>query len=336
MTAAVEPVAEPGAVGSGPPAGVDGRTWHYRDFYGLGDPSLLDGSGLPLVLVHGNCQAESLRVLLAAATDATGHPPLRTVRVPPVHELTGADVAPLHALLARCGAVVSQPVRTGYHDLPLGTADVFARAPRARSVVVPIVRDTLLRPTQALVRVPGAGEPPVAPYHDLRTLALAAAALGERPTTAVASGAPLAADAVRAVGHRSREELRARQQRHGTLAADDLLDAAGTEASHTLNHPGNPVLVGLAQRVLDALGVDARASDPGRVLLRSVLAPLDPVVLAAHRLDPDAARAHWVLDGQRVEDDVVREVQLAWYAERPHVVRAGLERHGDTMAVLGL
>lgn len=318
------------------PDGIDGRTWHYRDFYGVGEASVLDDSAPPLLLVHGNCQAESLRVLLAAATDGEGHRPLRTVRVPPVHELTVADVAPLHTLLQKCAAVVSQPVRSGYHDLPVGTADVLARAPRARSVVVPIVRDTLLRPTQALVRVPGAGEPPVVPYHDLRTLALAADALGERSTTAVASGAPLSAEAARAVGRRSRDELRARQQRHGTLPADDLLDAAGTEASHTVNHPGNPVLLGLAQRVLDALGVDARVTDPGRVLLRSVLAPLDPVVLAAHRLDTDAARAHWVVDGQRVEDRVVREAQLAWYAERPQVVRAGLERHGGTMAVLGL
>jgi hypothetical protein len=335
VTAAVEPAAQPVAAERVPPA-VDGRTWHYRDFYGLGDPAHLVGSGAPRVLVHGNCQAESLRVVLAGATDAAGHRPLRTVRVPPVHELTAADVAPLHDLLERCDAVVSQPVRSGYHDLPLGTADVLARAPRARSVVVPVVRDGLLRPTQALIRVPGAGEPPVVPYHDLRTLALAADALGERPTTAVASGAPLAADAVREVGRCSREELRARQHRHGTLAADDLLDAAGTEASHTLNHPGNPVLVGLAQRVLDALGLDAHVRDPGRVLLRSVLAPLDPVVLAAHRLDPDAARDHWLVDGRRVEHAVVREAQLAWYAERPHVVRAGLERHGATMAVLGL
>ena len=47
-----------------PPGPTDGRTRHYGDFYGVlpADPA----DGRPVVVVHGNCQAESLRLLLAA------------------------------------------------------------------------------------------------------------------------------------------------------------------------------------------------------------------------------------------------------------------------------
>ena len=57
----------------------EGRRRHYGAFYGLEE---LPGTGRPRVLVHGNCQAEALRVALGTA-DA-----LDTVRVPPVHELS--------------------------------------------------------------------------------------------------------------------------------------------------------------------------------------------------------------------------------------------------------
>jgi hypothetical protein len=107
-------------------------------------------------------------------------------------------------------------------------------------------------------------------------------------------------------------------------------------SSHTLNHPGNPVLVGLAQRVLDALGAGGTAADPGRVLLRSVMSPLYPEVLDVLGLDPGAARAGWLLHGEPVEDDHVREEQLRWYGEHPDVVAAGLARHAAAMTALGL
>jgi len=41
-----------------------GRREHYGEFYGLRP---LPDDGRPLLLVHGNCQAEALRVLLEIA-----------------------------------------------------------------------------------------------------------------------------------------------------------------------------------------------------------------------------------------------------------------------------
>lgn len=298
---------------------MTGRTQHYAHFYGL---QPIPEDDRPLLVVHGNCQAESLRVLLAGATA-----PVRTVRLPPVHELNAADLPHLDRLLARVDVLVSQPVRDGYRELPLGTAEVLARATRRpRCVVVPIIRWAALHPFQVIVRSPGAGEPPLVPYSDLRTLTVAAGrpALPDVPS----------ADAVRAVRDLSVRELHGRQERHGTLPVVDLLVAAGAGATHTVNHPGNDVLAGLARRVLAAAGAAGEVADPGRTLLDSVHTPVLPAVLAALDLDPAAAREDWLVSGSRLADDEVRAAQLRWYADHPGVAEAGLARHAEAAAVL--
>lgn len=287
------------------------RREHYGGFYG-------PPPDRPVGLVHGNCQAEALRVLLGAGF----------VRMPPVHELTVEDLPHLHGLLARCSMLVSQPVREGYRDLPLGTAELTARLPRGTRVVrVPVVRYTGLHPYAAIVRHPDdmARVPPVVPYHDLRTLAAAA---GRPP-----AGPPGAA-VVRDIARRSVAEL-ARRERGTDVGVSDLLLGLGAAAAHTLNHPGNPVLIALARRVQDALGLPVDAADPGRDLLGGVRAPLPAEVVHALGLDA-APREHWTVDGVPVDDGAVRDAQLAWYGSHPQWVIAGLERHGERMELLGL
>ncbi|RBY90218.1 hypothetical protein DQ244_12175 [Blastococcus sp. TBT05-19] len=296
---------------------MTGRRQHYAHFYGL---LPLPRDDRPLVLVHGNCQAESLRVLVDG--DAS---PVRTVRVPPVHELTAADLPHLDRLLAEIDVLVSQPVRSGYRDLPLGTAEVLARARRRpAAVVVPIIRWAALHPFQVIVRSP-AGDPPLVPYHDLRTLTLAAGrpALPEIPSAA----------AVRAVRDLSVRELTVRQERHGSLDVVDLLHEARSAAAHTVNHPGNAVLAGVAARILSAAGFPGTVVDPGRTLLDSVHTPVLPQVLEALRLDGRSG-ADWVVSGTRVPDDAVRDAQLRWYADHPGVAEAGLARHAAAAAAL--
>ena len=299
-----------------------GRRQHYGEFYGLRD---VPRDERPLLLVHGNCQAESLRVVLG---DGAG-PPVRTVRVPPVHELEADDLPHLDALLAQADVLVSQPVADGYRGLPLGTAEVAARGRGPQLVVVPVLRWAALHPFQVIVRSPGAGEPPLVPYHDLRVLALAAGAapLPEVPPPS----------AVRAVRDLSVAELRSREQRHGSLPVVDLLTGAGARATHTVNHPGNEVLLGLARRVLEAVGLPGEVADPGRTLLDSIHAPVLPEVLDALGLDGDAhgaARGHWLVHGRPLEDAEVREAHLRWYAEHPGVAEAGLARHAAAAAAL--
>jgi len=288
------------------------RRQHYRDFYD--GPS---GDGRPLAVVHGNCQAEALRVLLAGSPTF----PWQPVRVPPVHELEAGDLAPLRALLSRTDLLVSQPVREDYRGLPLGTAQVAAMlAPGGRTVRWPVVRYAGLHPWQAVVRVPDGSQPPVVPYHDLRTLT---------------GRAGVGADLVAAAAH-SREALAVRERRDADVGVSDLLVGLGATVVHTLNHPGNALLIALARRVQASVGALEDAADPGRELLGGVRAPLEPEVLDALDLDPAAARPHWVVGGEPLDAAVVREAQRAWYAARPDVVAAGRSRHADRLPVLGL
>ncbi|MBN9102956.1 MAG: hypothetical protein J0I49_33410 [Pseudonocardia sp.] len=296
------------------------RRRHYRDFYD-GAP----GTG-PVTVVLGNCQAESLRVLLSGSADRSAP----AVRIPPVHELTAGDLPPLHRLLARTAVLLSQPVRDDYRDLPVGTRQLAAALPRgARVLRWPVVRHTGLHPYSAIVRHPSdrAAVPPVVAYHDLRTLAVAAGGTG------MPDHGP---GALREVARLSVAELARRESRDCDVGVSDVLDGVGLRAAHTLNHPGNAVLVTLAHRVQEALGRDADAADPGRELLGGVRAPLEPAVLDALGLDAGAARADWTVDGTPVPDATVRAAQLDWYATHPQWVDAGCHRHADRLALLGL
>lgn len=304
-----------------PGPAADARRRHYAGFY---DPQPEGGDDRPLVVLHGNCQAEALRVVLAVSTDA-----VRTVRVPPVHELVADDLPALHRLLGGASVVAAQPVRDDFHDLPLGTAQVAGRAGGAQLVRIPVVRWVGLHPWTVLVRTPWMGDPPLVPYHDLRTI-LQAHRGGTAPS---GHGRP---DGFRAVARASLDELRRREIAHGTLQASDLVEAAGTGAALTVNHPGNAVLVPLAGRVLQACGVAVPARDPGRVLLSSVRAPVRREVLDALHLDPGAARDTWRV-GDREHDEVeVRDAQLGWYAQRRPLLDAALRRFAPAIEALGL
>jgi len=287
------------------------RREHYRDFY---DDAVRDER--PLGLVYGNCQAEALRVLLEGSPTF----PWQLVRMPPVHELTAEDLDPLRRLLAASTLLVAQPVKDGYRGLPLGVAEVAgALAPGAQVVRWPVVFYSGLFPWQALVRVTDDVDPPGVPYHDLRTLT------GRTPDD----------PDLAAVAERSIAEL-ARRERDTDVGVADLVRGAGAGAVHTLNHPGNELLVALARRVQATVGAPEDAAEPGRVLLGGVRSPLEPEVLAALGLDPSLAREHWLVGGEPVDPSGIVEVQAAWYAERPDAVAAGLSRYAGEFALLGL
>lgn len=278
------------------------RRAHYGEFYGLAP--LPESFGVVL----GNCQAESLRLVMDS-------PERRFVRVPPVHEMTADDARRLHELVPAAHTVVTQPVRDDYRDLPLGSRQVAA-ATSARVLTVPPVRFAGLHPFQAAIRVPGVDEdPPVVAYHDIRTLASAAG---------IAVSSSLAPDAVRAIGNSSVDVLRTREATTD-IRVSDLFDTVTADHARTVNHPGNAVWSVLGARVLDALGAGGEAVDPGRPLLDAVRAPLVPEVVEAWGL-PDAPRAEWIVAGQIVDDAEVRAAHAAWYAAHPEFVAAAIAR----------
>lgn len=280
----------------------------------------------PLLLVHGNCQAESLRVLCAAALGAE----VTSVRIPPVFALTADEVEAFHALVRRTSYLVTQPIVDDYAGLPLGSRQVIELLPASATVaMVPSLRWSALMPTHAIVRAAGVGDPPGVPYHDLRVLA--AAARGD----AVAELTEPPADAVRAVRDRSRHELRIRQDHHDTVDAIPAFEQAGADAAWTINHPGNPVLLAVASAALGRLGLPRDVVDPGRVLLRATTAPLHASTLDALDLS-GTPREGWVHDGAAFTEQEIAALQLAWYGQNPQVVQAGLRRHRDTLDLLEL
>ncbi len=304
---------------------LSGRVRHYRDFYA---PAVAQDA--PLWLVVGNCQAEALRRVL----DNVPGRPYRTARIPPVHELTADDLPYLDALLAQAAVLLSQPIRADYRDLPVGTAQLAERlAPAAVCVRWPVIRHAGLYPFQAIVRRPAdrSLNPPVVPYHDLRTVSAARAGRAPADPWDVA----ISADQIRAVAAVSREELARREVRDCDVGVSDLLAAMGADAAHTINHPGNALLEALAQRILGRLGVSLAVAAVDGVLLASVTAPLEARVLDALGLT-GTARSNWCRDGEVISPQAVHAAQLSWYRTNPDFVDLASERHGIVMELLGL
>jgi hypothetical protein len=305
-----------------------GRTWHYRDFYR--PPGTPPAEDRPLWLVVGNCQAEALRLVLDAVDDR----PYRTARIPPVHELTAADLPHLRALLAETAVLVSQPIRQNYRDLPIGTADMAARLPAGATVTRwPVIRYAGLYPFQVIVRHPAdrSVTPPVVPYHDLRTLAAARDGLGPADDWDV----EVSADRFRAVAEVSRTELARRESRDTDTGVSDVLAAHGADAAHTINHPGNPVFDDLANRILDLHDVSARTRPLPKTLLSSMYAPLEQRVLTALGLTA-TPRTQWRAEQRELTPRQVHSAQLRWYADNPDYIELATQRHGQVMELLGL
>lgn len=285
------------------------RERHYAEFFGH--------SPLPerFGVILGNCQAESLRLVI----DAPEH---RFVRVPPVFEMDASETSRLHDVVGEAAIVVSQPIRDDYRGLPLGTRQIAA-VTNARMLTVPPVRFAGLHPFQAAIRVPGVeGDPRIVAYHDVRTLAAAAG---------IPVVSALHPDAVRTVGRSSIETLREREQR-ADVRVSDLFDPVTADHARTVNHPGNAVWLPLGARVLDMLGFEGERPDPGRPLLDAVQAPLAPEVVDAWSLT-DAPRAHWLVEGVEIDDAEVRAAHTAWYADHPDFVVAAVERLAPLLSV---
>ena len=281
-------------------------------------------------MVIGNCQADVYRDLLRTSAE------VRVVDVRPVYEMTAADLPALHDDLARTDVLITQPVRDDYRGLPLGHRQLAARLPGSATVVlVPVLRYAGLHPYQVLVRPPHDRSlvPPLAPYHDLRTIV--AAATGDR---GVLDAAPTPEQA-RAAARESVEALRVREQAHGTITASDLLD--GYPRWHTINHPDRHTLATVFGRILERLPAGL-LTDPPRIGDREPLgatrAPVEPAVARALGLDgrADPESADWLVDGAPVAARDIVEAHLAWYAATPGVVEEGLRRHADRLDLLGL
>jgi hypothetical protein len=300
---------------------VDGRRTHYAEFYGLED---LPAGGYGMVA--GNCQAESLRIVL----DRGGMP---WVRMPAIHELVDTDIPHLNRLLQHAAVLVSQPIQDNYRGLPTGTRNlVEALRPGTPTVIMPVIRFAGLYPTHVLIRPPSdpSLSPPIVAYHDVRTLVQAADRLHD-VTTPLGEISPAV---VRAIGDRSLQELRSREERHHTVVVSDLFERPSFDQMRTINHPGNSVWTALATRVRAELGHNPLTVELDRQILNNVHAPRSAVVIEAYDL-PTPPTSEWVVDGVHVADDDIRDAHLRWYSEHPEAIDAGIARHRLTLETLG-
>lgn len=285
--------------------------------------------------VWGNCQAESIRRMVAPAGAEHG---VEFVRLPPVFEMDEAEVGRLHELVGRAGVLVTQPVKDEYRVPGCGSEQLVALLPAdARVVRVPTTYYEGLFPWQVHAHdADGARvDAPLTDYHDLRLLH--AAVQGWDVDRAVARIGDLVPDAgaVRDLAARSQAELR---RRNAALDVDttDAVVAGGAEAMWTVNHPANATLREVGAGVLATLGWAGEPAVPEHQMLGGSRAPLEAAVLAALDLDPAAARPRWSLAGRDTPWAEVAAAQLALYADQPDVARRAVERYADRTAALGL
>lgn len=301
---------------------ITGRHHHYGEFYRLKHVnSPEDSAHLPRVAVVGNCQAESLRILL----DSSGA--VSSYRIPPVHEWTADDMRYVGATLAQTDVLISQPIRDNYRDLPSGTQQLTQLLPQdARVIKFPVLRFNGLNPAIAIVRSPQdpSLNPPVVPYHDLTLIAEVAGIEKTRPVDYLACA------------QQSIRQLASREDAHGCVRISDVL--AHNPVWHILNHPDNSTLTTLAQRVLKAIDPqisDAAVSAVGadHELLGNLQSPIDPHAAAFFEINEH--RDQWTLNGEVIPEDKIRTEQLAFYKKHPEIIDAALTRHRALLSYLG-
>ncbi|WP_353649204.1 WcbI family polysaccharide biosynthesis putative acetyltransferase [Nakamurella sp. A5-74] len=295
------------------------------------DPAVVPRGSLGFV--WGNCQAESIRRMIAPVALEHG---VRFVRLPPVFEMSAADVARLHALLPIAGVLVTQPVKDEYRIPGCGSRQLIEKlADSGQVVTVPSTHYEGLHPWQvhAHDEAGGSVDAPLVDYHDLRLLTAADRGWDvARAVELVAASDPDPA-AVQELSAASITELR---RRTAGLDVDtvDAVIAAGASAMWTVNHPSNAVLGALGRGVLSVLGWSGEPAVPEYEMLGRIRTPVAPAVREALHLPTAAAAQSWQIDDEPVAWEIVAEPVLELYRQRPDLVGRTLGRYRDRLAAL--
>jgi hypothetical protein len=288
-----------------------------------------------LAVVWGNCQAAPIAELIAEPLATAG---IEVVRTPPVFEIDETTLELLRsAVLPRAAVLISQPIRDEYRLPGCGTRQLAELLPPdAQLLTFPVVYDSSAFPFQARGHS-GDGERIAAPltdYHDLRAIVAAERQLSVEQ--ALKWWPAPTAEMVTANADRSIAELRQREQTLDVPVAGLL--HCPTPPMHTLTHPTNSTLSGIARRILAALGVvdGADIETPTREFLGAIRTPVEPAVAAALGYSPQSCHSEWIIDKRPVPLAQILEVQLSFYAQHPDVVSDARSRFADRLALLEL
>ena len=332
-------------------SGVTDRTRHYGQFYGLFPlPGSSDAAGTsnatstatacPRVVVVGNCQAESLRIVLNSSE------PIDSFRIPPIHEWTQEDMPFVHHALRWANVLVSQPVRDNYRGLPCGTAQlekmlraqIMDNEGEAQVIRFPVLRFSALNPAWVIVRSPAdtSLNPPIVPYHDITILAELGGLTRVNP-----ADYPGILDL-------NVKQMEERERAHGTVIMSDYLRTCPTW--HTLNHPDNATLERLGVQVQQAIAKRriewAHLAEPSdqvsapmdREMLGHLREPVDTAAwetLVPNNPQVPADRDSWTLHGRPLDPEEIAFAHRRFYTDHPEFVTSAMTRHATLLRLLG-
>ena len=284
-------------------------------------------------LVWGNCQADPLADLLAAPLEAAG---IEMLRVPPVFLATPAELSTVHDEVSRCRLLISQPVSEEYPLPGSGTAHLASLLPHdGRLVTIPVVYHVGAFPYQVhgYDGDDGRVDAPLTDYHDLRVVRAAArkGSRSPRPWSTGPSRRPTGF--ARCTARRWPRSSVAKP--NSTSRARPCSTAPARCGRWTIratpSWPRSPA---------PCCGFSNLPDDAMRVREREYLAqrrtPVEPAVAEALGWPTAGTATEWVIDGRRVPNPELLDVQLEFYRQRPDVVSRTLFRAADRMAQLGL
>ncbi len=283
---------------------------------------------LPLWVILGGPQADSLRRLLTADLRA----PYIAVSASSVDDMTLADVPGMLRLLNHADALITEHLPSGYRGLPVGLGDLLPHLrPGIPVVTFPRISYAGLHPFH-VGRDPVAGlsDPPMVPYHDLRSVAVAAGRMSPESARDLVPPAQVIREFA------AWQLLRMRRNEALTdCSIASSVRGAGLGAVHTVDRPGNLLLLRIAQDIQRALDVDITAVDPGTLLLGQCRGPVEPQVAEALGVEaPTSDR--WSVNGRNLTIRRVQRAHVRWYHRHPDVLKAVLAAEAPRMEMLGL
>lgn len=282
----------------------------------------------PLWVLHGGPQADPLRRLLNHDAQA----PYIAVSTRSVDRMTSDDVAPMMRLVNQADAFITERLPSGYRGLPVGVDDLRPHLrPGIPVFTFPRIDYSGLHPYQ-VGRDPLAGlaDPPLVPYHDLRSVAVAA---GTRTLEQAWNVLP-SARFVREFAAWQLLRLR-RVEARTDVGVAGAVRAAGMGAVHTVDRPGDALLVEIAKGIQSCLRVEPTADDHGIGLLGQCRGPVEPNIAEALGLPVPETDA-WSMYGRQLTSTDIHVAQVEWYRQHPDVLKAIMAAHASRMDLLGL
>lgn len=287
----------------------------------------LVGTDRPLWIVHGGPQADPLRRLLFSATDA----PYIVASTPSADSVSEEQVRYLRRLVAEADAFITEPLPAGYLGKPVGMDDLvpFLR-PGTPVITFPRVHFEGLHPYQVGVGPGGTQTPPIVPYHDLRTIA----AVSGHTDRERAWGGGASARALRECAAWSLVRMRLTEANTDIRVADSVRNA-GASAVHTVDRPGNALIVQIARSVQEALGVTVGVPESKVDLLGQCRVPVSAEVAEALGFEAPTTNT-WSINGKELSIEEVDEEQTRWYHDHPGILRTLLAHQHARMDLLGV